>query len=100
MECYDLFPPKNMMIRYYDYTRRKAFSKKSVKKELLLGFYIATPLIGPFDSEAFSFQEETKYTQGRRMCTIHPEGSPTMHSRPLRLPLWNYVEHNTQFMLN
>ena len=26
--------------------------------------------IGHFDSEAFSFQEETKNTQGRQMCTL------------------------------
>ena len=27
-------------------------------------------LIGPFDSEAFSFQEETKNTQERQICTF------------------------------
>ena len=36
------FSPLNLMIRYYDYTRRKILFPKSVQKDLKLCFYVAT----------------------------------------------------------
>ena len=81
------------MVRYYDYTRRKIFFSEIA----IISFYVATPTsslcmrvcqeggtiakvscrmsqgisIGHFDSENLSFQEETKYTQGRQISTVH-----------------------------